>query len=313
MGAAALSVLATPRTVQAQQVVDRVIASVDGEPLTMQELKLFASVNKLPLPDPGDMSAPTTKAALKQLIEERMLRREAAKFSYRIGNDRINAYIHDFERRAGLSNQQLRAELQAQGVTYQQFREHARLELEKMMMINQDVRSKVNITPAEIKAYYDAHRDEFVVTKERYKLAQILIALPPNPSPAAVQAALKKAEMIRKHAVNGGDFGILAHEYSDDASKSKGGELGYFSRGEVLDPIQNAVDHMKVGQISEPVRTVHGFHILKLEADDKPGVKPLAEVSESIRNKLMNEKTKELFTKWVNTELIKQHYVETLN
>jgi parvulin-like peptidyl-prolyl isomerase len=310
--AALTGFLAMPRTACAQQVVDRVIASVDGNPITVRDLVAFAAANHATLPDPNDPNAPSTKAALKGLISERMLESEVKKYQGQVDENQVNSYITEFERQAGLTNAQLRQQLQAQGVTYKQFRQHARMQIEKMMMVNKEVRDKINITPAEIKAYYDANQAKFTVKKERFKLSQILIALPPNPSPAQVQAAESKAEMVRKLAVNGGNFAALAKKYSNDSSASQGGELGYFTRGQVLDAIQNAIDNMKVGQISEPVRTIHGFHILELQALDKPGPKPLSEVSAQIRAQLMTNQAKQAFAKWVNTDLVKQHYVETI-
>lgn len=310
--AAVAGALAIPRAARAQQSVDRVIASVDDEPITVHDLKVFAAANSVPLPDPNDPNAASTKMVLKGLISQRLLESEVKKYKDQVDDSQVDGYISDFERNAGVDDQQLRAQLQTQGITYAEFRKHARLEVEKMMMIDKEVREKVNVSPEEIKAYYDAHPQEFTVNKERFKLAQILVALPPNPSPAEVEAAQKKAAMIRQKAVRGGDFAALARQYSDDDSKSQGGELGNFSRGEVLDPIQNAIDRMKAGEISEPVRTDHGFHIIKLEEHDKPGLKPLAGVSEDIRNKLMTDKAKRQFAKWVDSGLAKQHNVETL-
>ncbi len=313
LAAALIGALAMPRAAAAQQSVDRVVASVDGDPITVHDLETFAAANKVSLPDPNNTDAPSTREVLKGLITERLLENEVKKYQAQVEEGQVKAYITDFEHNAGLTDDQLRAQLRAQGVTYDQFRDHARMEIEKMMMIDKEVRQKVNITPDEIKAYYDAHPQEFTAKKERFKLAQILIALPPNPSPADVEAAQKKAEDIRKQAVNGGDFAALARKYSDDDSKNQGGELGDFHRGEILDPIQNAIDQMKPGEISEPIRTEHGFHIVKLEEHDKPGLKPLPEVSAQIRDKLMTEKAKEKFANWVDTDLVKQHYVETVN
>ena len=103
--------------------------------------------------------------------------------------------------------------------------------------------------------------------------------MPPNATPAQVEAARVKAEDIRKQLLAGDDFGKLALQYSDDDSKSQGGELGDFAPDDMIDHIQNAVDHMKVGDISEPIRTNHGFHIIKVEAHEQVGVKPFTEVT----------------------------------
>jgi parvulin-like peptidyl-prolyl isomerase len=305
---------AVPRAAHAQQDdLDRVVASVDGDPITVHDLKTFAAVNHTTLTDANDLNSPQTKAVLKGVISERLLESEVKKYKDQVEERQIDEYVANFERSNGITDEQLRTQLMSQGHTYEEFRKHARLELQKMIMIQKEVRQKVNISPDEVKAYYDAHPAEFSVGKERFKLAQILIAVPANASPAQVEAARVKAEGIRKQLLAGADFGKLALQYSDDDSKSQGGELGDFSRGEMIDPIQNAVDQMKVGAISEPIRTDHGFHIIKLEAHDQVGVKPLTEVSGQIQEKLVSEKAEQQFGTWVDNDLAKQHYIETFN
>lgn len=305
--------LAAPRAARALENLDRVVASIDGDPITVHDLKTFAAVNHVALSDPGDMNSPETKAVLKGVISERLLESEVKKYKDQVDERQVNEYIANFEQSNGMTDAQLRGQLQSQGHTYEEFRKHARLELQKMIMIQKEVRQKVNISPDEVKAYYDTHPQEFTVGKERFKLAQILIAVPPNATPAQVDAAHAKAESLRKQLVDGADFGKIAREYSDDDSKSQGGELGDFSRGDMIDPIQNAIDHMKVGEISEPVRTDHGFHILKLEAHDQVGVKPLAEVSGQIQERLVSQKAQQQFGTWVDNDLVKKHYIETFN
>ena len=303
----------SPRRAGAQDDLDRVVASVDGDPITVHDLKAFAAVNHATLTDANDPNSPETKAVLKGVISERLLEDEVKKYKDQVEDRQIDAYIANFERSNGITEEQLRSQLQTQGHTFEEFRKHARLELQKMIMIQKEVRQRVNISPDEVKAYYDAHPDEFTVGKERFKLAQILIAVPPNATPAQIAAARAKAESIRKQLLDGANFNKLALEYSDDDSKNQGGELGDFARGEMIDPIQNAIDHMKVGAISEPIQTEHGFHLVKLEEHDAVGLKPLAEVSGQIQDKLVGQKAQKQFGVWVDNELVKQHYIETFN
>ena len=117
---------------------------------------------------------------------------------------------------------------------------------------------------------------------------------------------------MRKKAIAGQDFGELAKQYSDDESKSQGGELGYFAPDEIMDKILEAAKNLKPGQISEVVQSSHGFHVLKLEAHDVPGPKPLALVKEEIRSKLIDQTARQRLEHWVETDLVKQHYVETM-
>ncbi len=311
--AAAVSLMAVPRTAHAQDDLDRVVASVDGDPITLHDLKTFAAINKVTLSDPGDLNSPETKSILKGVISERLLESEVKKYKDQIDDRQIDEYISNFEQSNGLTDAQLRAQLQSQGHTYEEFRKHSRMELQKMIMIQKEVRGKVNISPDEVKAYYDAHPEEFSVGKETFKLAQILIAVPANATPAQVEAARVKADSVHKQLVDGADFGKLARQYSDDDSKSQGGELGDFSRGDMIDPIQKAIDHMKGGEISEPIRTDHGFHIVKLEEHEQSGAKPSSEVSGQIQDKLVSRKAQRQFGTWVDNDLVKQHYIETFN
>jgi len=311
--AAAVSLMAVPRTAHAQDDLDRVVASVDGDPITLHDLKTFAAINKVTLSDPGDLNSPETKSILKGVISERLLESEVKKYKDQIDDRQIDEYISNFEQSNGLTDAQLRAQLQSQGHTYEEFRKHSRMELQKMIMIQKEVRGKVNISPDEVKAYYDAHPEEFSVGKETFKLAQILIAVPANATPAQVEAARVKADSVHKQLVDGADFGKLARQYSDDDSKSQGGELGDFSRGDIVDPIQKAIDHMKGGEISEPIRTDHGFHIVKLEEHEQSGAKPFSEVSGQIQDKLVSRKAQQQFGTWVDNDLVKQHYIETFN
>ena len=296
----------------AAQTIDEVVASVDNNPITLSDVRAFAAATGTHLPDYGATSSPNFKPALKQVIEQKLLEQEVKKYDSKIDDSQVSAYIQQIEQARGVSDQQLQQALAQNGLTYAAFRKQIRLELEKTLMINDEVRSKLRVSDAQVKAYYDAHRSDFMVTKERYKLAQILIAVPDNASPKQVAAARAKAEMVRKLALSGQDFATLAEQYSDDASKTKGGELGYFAPGEIMNQILDAVKPLKPGQISRIVRTQYGFHILKLEKHEVPGPMPFADVKRAIRDHLLDQMTNQQVRQWVDTQLVKQHYVETL-
>jgi peptidyl-prolyl cis-trans isomerase SurA len=292
--------------------LDRVVASVDGDPITMREVKDFAAQHGQPIETDNFASSDTAKTAVKALIGEKLLEQEVKKYDDKVDESQVDKYITQLRTDKHLSDAEFRAQLQASGMSYDELRKRARLDLEKAMMIEQEVRAKINVPDADVKAYYDAHKADFTITKERLKLAQILIALPPNPTPAQVSAAQKKAAMVRARALKGDDFGDLARLYSDDDSKSNGGELGWFAPSDVMDQILTAVKPLKPGQVSAPVRTVHGIHIVKLEEHEVPGVVPLSEVKAQIRAQLIDQQSAAQLEKWVDSDLVKQHYVETM-
>ncbi|MGD0672503.1 MAG: peptidylprolyl isomerase [Candidatus Binatus sp.] len=292
--------------------LDRVVASVDGEPITMREVKDFAAQRGQPIETDDFASSDAAKVVVKELIGEKLLEQEVKKYDDKVDDAQIDKYIQQLRQDKHMSDVEFRAQLQASGISYDDLRKRARLDIEKAMMIDQEVRAKVDVPDADIKAFYDAHKEDFTITKERLKLAQILIELPPNPTAAQVSAAQKKADMIRARAAKGDDFGDLARVYSDDESKSNGGELGWFAPSDVMDQILAAVRPLKPGEISAPIRTSHGIHIVKLEEHQVPGVQPLADVKTLIRAHLVDEQSGAQLQKWVDSDLVKQHYVETM-
>lgn len=308
---AAVAVMAMPTISHAQQ-IDKIVASVDGDPITMHDVRVFAQSAGQPIP-PGDpTSDPIFKEGLKGLIAQKLLAEEVKKYDDKIEDSQVDKYIEDIEEERNISDQQLRQSLMQNGISYDDFRKQARLELEKGMMLNEELRQRVTIPEDQIDAYYKAHQDEFTVKKEHYQLAQILISVAPNAPQADVVAAKAKAEDIRKKLVAGQDFGDLAKRYSDDESKDHGGELGVFAPDDIMDEILGAIKNVQPGEISEVVRSKNGFHIIKVENHEVPGVKPLVVVKEQIRSKLVDEQTKARLQGWVETELVKQHDVETM-
>jgi len=173
------------------------------------------------------------------------------------------------------------------------------------------VRQKISITPGQIKAYYDEHAQEFTIKEERFDLAQILVAVDPGAPAAQRAAARKKADALRKRALAGEDFGELARKNSDDESAAKGGELGSFRPDEILDQIKAAVSKLDSGQISEVVETSHGFHIIKVEQHQRPGIRPLSELREEIRARLEDAALQDQLRRWVDDDLMKSHHVES--
>jgi peptidyl-prolyl cis-trans isomerase SurA len=294
--------------------IDSIIANVDGSPITSYDVKTFTAAQPGAmggLPQSGGAAPDSPDAVLKALITQQLLDIETQHYADKVDDDDINRYIQNVEERNHITDDQLRAQLQSQGMSYEQFRQRMRKQVEQMTMLDHEVRQKIRIPDAEIERYYKAHPDQFTVTEEKYTLAQILIAVPPDATPDQIAAARKKAAAVLQQVKKGKDFGDLAREYSDDDSKSKGGELGSFSPNDLNEQIAAAIKNVKPGGITDLVHTKYGFHIVKVEDHQTPGVKPLDEVKDGIRDQLMTEQSKDQFQKWIDQDLARQHYVET--
>ncbi len=153
--------------------------------------------------------------------------------------------------------------------------------LAQAMFLN--LQQQANVSDAQIQAYYDAHKADYEVLKARH----ILIRVKGAPMPGAPgkpeltdEEAKAKAEDIRKRIVGGEDFAKIAQAESDDTSSGeKGGDLGEFKRGMMVPPFEKAAFALKVGDISEPVLSPFGYHIIQVESH---ATKPLEEVKPEI-------------------------------
>ena len=197
-----------PRPEVPHRTVARIVASVDGEPITAHDIEQFTAAVGRPVKTDNIASNEEAKAALKALISQKLLEKEIQQYSSKIEEDQVDKYVDMVQHDKKLTPEQFKAALAQSGMSMDDFRKHAREELEKEMMIRQQVRQRVDVTPEEIQAYYDSHKEDFTVTTERLKVAQILIGVPQNANPQQIALLQSKADRIRKEAAAGADLAI---------------------------------------------------------------------------------------------------------
>ena len=151
--------------------------------------------------------------------------------------------------------------------------------------------AQVKVSDDEIKAYYDEHPKDFQNPKT-VEARHILIKVDQNASPEDVAKAKERIENILKKARDGQDFAELAKQYSEGPSKDKGGYLGTFRREAMVKPFSDKAFSMKAGEISDPVRTQFGWHIIKVEKVNEATTTSFADAKQIIRKKLADERAK---------------------
>ncbi len=158
--------------------------------------------------------------------------------------------------------------------------------LQYLLLDDFKLRRAMTVSDAQVEDYYKTHQDEFSQPEEAD--ARHILIRPATDDAAGWAKAEQEAETVYKKATApGADFAKLAREYSQDpGSKDKGGELGWFPRGRMVKPFEDAAFALKPGQISKPVKTQFGYHIIQLIAVRPAGEQPLAEVKDTIREKL---------------------------
>ena len=285
------------------EIANRIVATIDGEPITAHELQQYAKDR--------DAGGAGNRQVLEALITEKLLEREIKALGIVARDDDIDRYIHEVQARTGMDDARFREAITKQGMTWEAYRAKVKGEIEKAQLVNREIRQHVNISPEEIRRYYDQHLDDYVIA-ERIRVRDIFIPADSSED-EALEHARTKAEEVRKLALSGRDFATLARQYSEGPGADKGGELGTFSRGEMESDLEEVLFRLKPGEISEPVRSGGGFHLLRVDERIAGGHRPLDEVREDIREALYNEALETRFQQWLSRDLRERHHVEVLD
>jgi parvulin-like peptidyl-prolyl isomerase len=164
-----------------------------------------------------------------------------------------------------------------------------------------EVLAKISVTEDEAHAYYDAHKNEFTTPSEMM-LRQILIAVPVSDRGVNVaqdDAAKAKAEDVRHRLLAGEPFARLAAEVSEDASKANGGLFGPIKSDEIAPALETILEKLKVGDVSEVIRTQRGYQLLTLESRTETKVKTFDEARQDISDRIADEKRRAETQKYI--------------
>lgn len=177
-------------------------------------------------------------------------------------------------------------------------------------LLEKEVMELAKVSEDEIKKHYEENKNDYK-EPEQVNAAHILIRLKDGATPEEDKAAMDKIQGLLKKIKEGGDFSTLAKENSDCPSGSKGGELGYFSRGQMVPEFEEAAFKLKAGEVSDIVKTKFGYHIIKVLDKKEERVKEFSEVKEEIEQKLTGEKQKSAFEDY--TKKLKDNAKITIN
>ena len=291
-------------------IVDQVIVAIDGEPYTLSNLKNYAeSKMKREFPK-GDLNRieDDDKEVLEQFITEKLVAAEVKRLAITLSDQDIDQYVDEIKKKNDLSDAELTEALRREGFTQEQYRESVRAELEKSQIIRREVQEKVSITDEDVERYYQQNKKKFT-TPERFHLRHILFALPQDATPQQQKEATQKALQIRAQLVAGANFSEMAKQYSDSGARD-GGDLGWMNRGTLLPALEAAAVKLSVGEVSQPVRTDVGIHLIKLEGKEGGEPLPLADVSGKIKEELYARTLEERFQRWLKTDLRKRYRVD---
>ena len=225
---------------------------------------------------------------LDRLINQELIFQESRRRGYTAAPEELKAQIEAI--RGQFPDQESFLQTLAQwSFTEESLKEEIARGLTIQAFIDRDINSQISITPAEAVAYYDENPEQFT-REEQIRARHILIMLEEGADAAKEEEARKRIEEIRGKLQSGEDFASLAEEFSEGPSAPRGGDLGYFGRGQMVAPFEEAVFALSVGGVSDIVRTTYGFHLIELVDRQPAGLIDFEEVREDLISYLTQER-----------------------
>ena len=248
---------------------DSIAAVVNNQPITCYEiqqdvdnlLRQFKQAKISQIPSRQQLIT----RALDDRITSKLQEQEAAKLDIKVDDDELNQAIANIENSNKLLPGQLEMALAQQGMDFATYKKSLREQLLNSKLINIAVRSQLQISDETMKEYYRKYVANSAPRRE-VQLAQIFIALPPDPSPEQVAETREKARRIYQELKAGRSFSQMASLHSDSTEGKKGGNMGWFLPGGISARFASTLE-LPVGGISNPIRSPAGFHIMTVLAE----------------------------------------------
>ncbi len=278
----------SPLSPAGAEVADRILANVNGKIILLSELeerqKLLSGM-KGGSAKPEDTQ--NRKKVLSDMIDEEIVLTHAKRLEITIKDEEIDKAILGVVQRNKTDLATLEEMLAAQGLTMKKYRKKMR---EQMMIrrVTQMEIPKPSVTPQMVKNYFEDHRSEFS-KPVRIKASHIILLASKKQDPEYFRSAEKKIIELKKRLLAGENFEKMARAESQDGSAKAGGDLGWFTRGNMVKEFEDVAFSLDIGEIGGPVTTPFGLHLIKVTEKEESKQIEFEKVKKEVRAKLIDK------------------------
>ncbi len=226
------------------------------------------------------------KEFLEKIIRDRVLLQSARQKGLQVSPDEAEKRLSDLKINFFQSEENLNELLKIQGLTLADYKRTLQ-ETILMEKLIDDFVSTLSLAEDTLKLFFTSHPALFK-EKTEYQAKHILIRLKEKNSAREERTALEKIKMILAKAKGGEDFAALARQYSEDGSAPSGGDLGIFQEGDMVPEFDEALRRMQPAEITGPVKTMFGLHLIQLLHKKEPAARPFEEIKDLIRDRYLD-------------------------
>ena len=242
--------------------------------------------------------------ALDSMIIELLLDEQVKANKIAVTEEDALGYLKEMSSSQGLSLEDTKALIAARGQSFDEVKRQTRKGMGYQKLMISQFAGKINVTDDDAKKYYSEHKSEFE-TPEQVRASHILIkpdTSDPNTDPNDAEIKAKeKAQRLLKQIKDGADFATLARANSACPSSTKGGDLNFFNRGQMVPAFDKVAFELKVGQVSECVQTQFGYHIIKVTDRKEADIKAFEQAKDDIIKMLTQKKQSEAAEEYINS------------
>lgn len=285
---------ATSAWSKSEKKAEEVVAMVNGQPIVAKAVQAEIRGVLARLQEQGRKPTEAELAALRESIIEKMIKlellsQESKKAGISFSSSDIDKELKGYKK--GFPDEKAFAKALGQaGITEAELRKHVGKNMVIQKFIDSNFKGKVQITEQEAKDFYNNNLEKFKQPELAHARHILILAKEADPK-ADKDRKREKLAQVKKKLQEGGDFTLLAKQYSEDpGSKERGGDLGFFPKGQMVKPFDQAVFKMMPGELSDIVETEFGYHLIKLEEKRAAQVVSFEEAKTKITAYLTQEK-----------------------
>ena len=298
---------------QESEVVDRIVAVVNNEIITLYELnRAFAPyVNKIKrLEYPPEKESQTLfqvrKDVLGQLIDGMLANQQVRRDKITVSQNEINNAIERVKESRQLTDEQVRQGLESQGMTMEEYRKEIEEQILRSKLVNREVKSKIVITKEDIKAYYESHREKYAEEK-KYYLWNIYIKVSSDSGSLERSNARNQMEAILVKLKQGQSFVSLVDEIKKSSFAVQGTDLGLYNLKDLSEQLRQVVQKMDAGEFSEILDTDFGYQIIYVQKIEDAQAKTFEAVESEIEEILYKEFVDNKYQEWLEQLRARSH------